>query len=101
MPVNIIENWSDIVGEVIAIKPGTDLPGFSKVQMEVLIVEPVEGYPNLLENAINDRIEVLFPGDLQGELGIVKGSVVECRVRRAGGQRTYVHRDGITVRRIG
>lgn len=97
MPVSIIENWSDIVGEVRQMRPEVDVPGFTCVEMDVRRVEGVEGFANLLEDAVGKRLAVYFPAYRVVELGILVGSVVACRVRRAGIDRIYVHREHIEV----
>ncbi|HLC04318.1 MAG TPA: hypothetical protein VJK02_14885 [Anaerolineales bacterium] len=98
MPVSIIENWSDIVGEVWRIHPDAEVPGFTSVEIDVRQVERVEGFANLLEEAVGTRIEVGLPDNKLADLGITVGSVVACRVRKARIDKIYVHRERIAVR---
>ena len=103
MSVSMIENWSDILGMVQAVAVYDDLDGFDSVEVLVEQVMPVEGYPNLvatyLDEAEQPVLYVLMPVQVVLEYAITSGVVLECRVRRAGADRLFVHTDTITVHR--
>jgi hypothetical protein len=94
--VSIIENWTDIEGEVREIVQDEVLSGFESVLIGVRKATPVEGFANLLENEVGQRIAVLFPQDLVNELGISASVKLTCRVRKAAGRMLFVHREHIT-----
>jgi hypothetical protein len=103
MAVSMIENWTNILGLVQAVGEYQELHGFDSVEMLVEHVEPVEGFPDLvatyLAEADEPRLSVLMPVEIVSENEITEGVLVECRVRRAGLDRMFVHRDYVMVRR--
>jgi hypothetical protein len=103
MTVGMIENWARILGHVLDVADAEDLDDFDNVEVFVEQVEAVEGYPNLidiyLEEAEEPHICVLVPKELVVEYRIEAGVVLECRVRRAGVERIFAHREDIIVHR--
>ncbi len=99
MSVQIVENWSDVRGEVRSCGPSPAVKGFAAVELAVRAVDPVPGFANLLGEAVGTSLLVHVPQELADSLSIAPGSVVSCRVRRAGPDKAFVHRDGIVVRR--
>ncbi len=105
MTVGMIENWAKVLGQVLDVADDDELENFDNVEVFVEQVEPVEGYPNLidiyLEEAEEPHICVLVPKELVQEYEIEEGVVIECRVRRAGLERIFAHREYIIVHRPG
>ena len=101
MTVQIIENWSDIKGVVRSCNPSSDVRGFIAVEVMVEKVNPVEGFANLLGQALGKPLVVLIPEELVKSLGIAPDVAIECRVRRADLKRTFVHREHVSVHRSG
>lgn len=103
MKVEMIENWAKVFGHVLDVADDEELENFDNVEVFVEQVEPVEGYPNLievyLEEADQPHICVLVPKEVVQEYEIVEGVVIECRVRRAGLERIFAHREYIMVHR--
>lgn len=103
MSVSMIENWSDILGLVQAVGQDEELQGFDYVEVLVEQVIPVEGYPDLVANLLEEepepRLVVLMPVEIVTTYAIAPGVLVECRVRRAGPSRTFVHSDYVVVRK--
>jgi hypothetical protein len=103
MSVSMIENWAFIQGLVQAVSESQDLAGFDLVDVLVENVEPVEGYPDLIRTYLDEedepRLPVLMPAELVVEYAIETGVLLECRVRRAGLDRVFVHREYVTVHR--
>ena len=97
MAVQIIENWSKIIGIVQSLQPSTEVDEFLAVEVEVQSVQPVEGFPNLLDDAIGKNLVIHMPKTLAEELGITAFDRIECRVRQAGPNRYFVHREYVTV----
>jgi hypothetical protein len=101
MPVQIIENWSDVRGVVRSCYPSPDVGGFIAVEVVVARVLPVEGFANLLAHKEGESLEVLIPEELIKFLGIVQGVTIACRVRRAGRDRVFVHRNHLSAHASG
>lgn len=103
MKVEMIENWAKVFGHVLDVADDEELENFDNVEVFVEQVEAVEGYPNLievyLEEADQPHICVLVPKEVVQEYEIVEGVVIECRVRRAGLERIFAHREYIMVYR--
>lgn len=103
MSVSMIENWADILGLVQAVGQDSELQDFDSVELLVEQVIPVEGYPNLVETYLEEeaepRLVVLMPVEMVTTYEITPGVVVECRVRRAGMSRMFVHSDYVVVRK--
>jgi hypothetical protein len=97
MAVQIIENWSRITGIVQSLQPSTELDEFMVVDVEVQSVEPVEGFPNLLKEAFGKILAIHVPETLVVEAGIKVFDHIECRVRMAGFNRVFVHREYVQV----
>jgi|GEM_PF-1518463 len=101
MTVQMVENWSFIRGIVDNCMDEPDLPEFVGVIVMVEAVDPVDSYPNLLSQAAGSELPVLFPKQLVENLNLQVGDCICCRVRRAGLQRIFVHREHIEVERPG
>jgi hypothetical protein len=103
MSVSMIENWAIIQGLVQAISESRELDGFDLVDVLVENVETVEGYPNLVKSYLDEanepRLPVLMPVETVVDYHIEVGVIVECRVRRAGLDRVFVHREYVSVHR--
>ena len=97
MAVQIIENWSKVTGIAQSLQPSTEVDEFMVVDVEVQSVEPVEGFPNLLEDAVGKILAIHLPEAFAEKLGITPLDRIECRVRKAGLDRYFVHREYVTV----
>jgi len=97
MAVQIIENWSKVTGIVQSLQPSAEVVKFMLIFVEVQSVEPVEGFPNLLKDAVGKILAIHLPETLAEELGVTALDRIECRVRQGGPNRYFVHRDDITV----
>ena len=99
MSVQIIENWSYVNGVVRSSNPSSDVAGFLEVEVEVEKVTPVEGFANLLGHTEGKPLVILIPEELVKSIGITVGVMIACRVRRANLDRTFAHRDSVSVHR--
>jgi hypothetical protein len=97
MSVNIVENWTDVEGEVLRLKSESEAPAFITVTLELRRVQPVAGFANLIDRREGDTLEVLFPSEIVHQLKLKGGDVLSCRVRKTGLQRCYVHRESVSV----
>jgi hypothetical protein len=80
--VQVVENRADIDGRVLAVRPDTVRADHHVVTVDVGAAAPVEGYPNLFASAPGKQLEIVLPAALAKPLQV--GTVVRCRVRRAG-----------------
>ncbi|HEU4388180.1 MAG TPA: hypothetical protein VFV34_10305 [Blastocatellia bacterium] len=94
--VQIVENWSDIEGEVKASHP-SDVPGSVSIRILVTKVSSVEGFSNLLADAEGTTVEVNAPEDLASDRGVRAGVTIRCRVRRAGPKNIFLHPEQLVV----
>ena len=94
--VQIIENWSDLMGVVQAISP-TANNKFIAITIRVTSSVPVEGYAHLLDKVVGKEIEVLMPANLIEEYKLTIGMIVQCRVRRADIRRNFIHKGYLKV----
>jgi hypothetical protein len=101
MSVQMIENWADVLGEVLEVMPISDLADFDQVVLLVQRIEPVEDYPNLVETYLQEagepRLVVLVPVEVVLTYQITQGVLLACRVRRAGPDRVIIHRQHVQV----
>lgn len=101
MTPSIIENWAVVLGQVLTIGPSEEPPGFDIVELKVIELHEVEGYPNLVASYLEEEAEpllpVLIPEEIITQFQIDAGTLIECRVRRSGIDRIFVHRKYITI----
>ena len=97
MSVNIIENWSDIVGRVVEQISTTQESGFKAWEVIVEEVHEVKGFTNLMEETRGSTILLLFPQEIDEGLSLVEGSLIRCRVRQADLKKYFVHRDFVEL----
>lgn len=99
MSVQMIENWSEIEGQVTGLWPDRELEAFTVVEITVSGVGPVEGYAHLLAQLEEgSRLEVLFPDEIVEELDLAVGDELVAQVRRGGLERVFVHRERVRVK---
>lgn len=99
MSVQMIENWSEVEGQVTGLWPDRELEAFTVIEITVSRVDPVEEYPNLLRHIeLGSRLEVLFPNEIVEELDLAVGDELVAQVRRAGLERVFVHRERVQVK---
>lgn len=85
--VQIVENWSLIHGRVTSIASAPELSGFTRVELEVVAVDPVEGLPNLLEGHAGGSLSVYLPAADASRLSA--GETATLRARRGGIDRAF------------
>ena len=91
--VKVIENWADITGRLVAFRSHPELSGYVIATLAVFTVNGVPGFPNLLEYAKGQTIEVNVPAAKSVELEGAKGTQVSWRVRKAGPTSIFAHPD--------
>ncbi len=94
--VQIVENWVDVRGEVVAVRPG-EQAGFDVVTLRLAEVVPVPSYPALVKGAPGVLLDVLVPAEIVSARRIAVGVRLKGRVRRAAPDRVFAHREQIDV----
>jgi hypothetical protein len=97
MPVNIVENWTEIKGEVLRVIRRRETPKSLAVTIKLHNVKPVAGFANLIDRQAGETLEALFPIEIVDQMKFEVGDVLSCRVRKAGLERYYVHREHVSV----
>jgi hypothetical protein len=87
--VQIVENWADVEARVLSVRDDPSRPGARLASLEVTAVHDVASFPNLLKHAAGSRLDVVVPETMPGSIDA--GSVVRCRVRRAGPSAIFAH----------
>ena len=87
--MQIIENWTDVVGKVEDVAPSDVSDDFVKMKVAVNQTKPVKGFANLLEDAKGQTLDVEVPRQAAEQLQ--PGAKVSCRLRRAGNRKIFAH----------
>ena len=95
--MQIIENWSDVQATVIDLKESSSLAEFGQAALTVHLAENVPGFANLMVDTVGQRIDVFIPLDLIRQAKVQVNNQIRCRVRKAGPDRYFVHRESLQV----
>lgn len=87
-------NWAIVIGVVRARREGTIGRDWDTLVIAVESVQDVEGYYNLLSEAVGTELEVFVPSDTASAQ---PGTRVRCRVRREAPKRNFSERSGAEV----
>lgn len=85
MSVQIQENWTDIEGKVLDVRPSPTRNGFVEIEISVEAAKPVPHFVDFLGKHVGGVLVVSFREDCIEGKRPVKGSRISVRVRR--GQR--------------
>ena len=91
----MIENWSCIVGLVLAIMASPDGDTHRVVRIQVERVDPIAGFPDLLGDRVGATIEVMVGAEQLARATPQPGERVRMRVRRGGPTRIFAHPDWV------
>lgn len=80
--MQIVENWSRIVGHVERWTPPKDAADHGEVIVRVERVEAVKGYRNLLDDAAGTSLRVRIPASAAPGLDPAEGTAIAVDVRR-------------------
>jgi len=97
MAVSIIENWTNLEGQVQSVVPAPDMAKHIIVEIRVHRTQAVEGFSNLLAEASGTVVRVYIASDVAKKVGLAAGVQLRCRVRRGGLQRIFAHPTEIRV----
>jgi hypothetical protein len=98
MQVQMIENWAVLEGEVQAVAPAPEMPGFDVVELVVHAVRDVPGYRNLFAKSAGETLRVHVPHESAIARGLAPGVRVTCRVRKASPSAVFVNPREIETR---
>jgi hypothetical protein len=93
--MQIIENWTDLVGEIEGYE---EAPDFVTVRLKVAKAAPVEGYENLLAETPGQTINIKVQPELAKKSQLKAGALLTCRVRRAGSNRYFAHPEHCSIK---
>jgi hypothetical protein len=91
MQMQIVENWSDLAGDVVAWHPLSPLTGFGIAEVRVRSVAPVGMFPNLLQDTVGETVKIFVPTAAALRLNLAPSAMIRCRVRKAGPSSMFVH----------
>jgi hypothetical protein len=89
--MQIVENWSDVEGEIKEFAPNPSDPSSSLAKVVVCSAEPVASFPNLLANHVGKEITVRIPSPPAQENAFEPGAHVRLRIRQGGPDRFFSH----------
>jgi len=93
--VQMIENWSDVHGEIKSLSPSPSDPASCLATVKVNGSDRVASFPNLLEKKVGDEITVQVPHAAVERAALAAGSRVRLRVRQGGLDRFFAHPDQV------
>lgn len=91
MQVQIVENWTDLSGDVVTWQPSSTLTGFGIAEVRVRGAAPVASFPNLLHDATGNTVRVYVPTAAAARLNLSPGARVRFRVRKGGPRAIFAH----------
>lgn len=97
MKVPIIENWSDIAGEIKSVRLSSEMKGFVSAEIVLHDVRAVPEFANLLDGRVGESISVNVPQELGQRLGLKAGATFRGRIRQGGVKNYFVHPEHATL----
>ena len=88
--MQIVENWTDIKGEVMDSSQGT-ADDFIMLKVKVEDAKDVKGHRNLLADRVGEVIQVNVPKSLWESLDIKQRATAVMRVRMSSSRKLFVH----------
>lgn len=80
--MQVRENWTELEGEVVDVRPSPTREGFVELDIAVRAARPVEGFANFLADCVDSTVTVKIRADAAGVDKLVKGARVSVRARR-------------------
>ena len=91
--MQVVENWSDLVGVVEAVQATTAKPGYACIVLKIENMHDVDGYPNLINADASEILSVYLPEELCASRDVGKGERISCRIRLVKPGLYYLHSD--------
>ena len=89
--VHVVENWADVTGRLVAIRPDSTLEDHVSVTLDQSTIRSVPGFPNLFEADQGQAIHVNVPVAAARRLEALLGTTVSWRIRKAGPSSNFAH----------
>lgn len=97
MMVNIIENWTEVTGEISAIDFEQTPKGFVTVTLRILEMKEFKHYLNLLRPNAENEIPVKLVSNVTQALNLKKGIKINAVIRAVGLNNYFFKQDSIKV----
>ena len=95
--MQIVENWSEITGTILATETSIKPKNYNAMTIAVEAIEPVEDYPELISQMVEQEANVYINSDLYESLRLRPGTLIRSRVRLGNTGRLFVHPQHIEV----
>lgn len=82
--MQIIENWTYLIGIIISILPSPDMPDFYEVHVRIEALKQVESYPILVQGSQGDAIVVFARRSQVKNPDHATGKPFSAHIRAAG-----------------
>ena len=97
--MQVRENWTDLEGEVVDVRPSAARGGFVELDIAVRAARSVEGFADFLTPCVGTTVTVKIRADAVGVDDLVKGARVSVRARRGRApDEIFAHTRSLTVR---
>lgn len=93
--MQIVENWSDVEGEVKKLLPNPSDPSITLATIAVEAATPVASFPNLLAGRVGNEITVGIATAAVQRSCVAPGHRVHLRIRQAGPEKFFSHPDHV------
>ena len=96
--VQIRENWTDLEGEIVDVRPSPRRPGFVDVEVRVDAAAPVESFADFLGDRVGQALVVQFRERCLEGRSLGRGRRLCVRARRGQGtDDVFAHSESFTI----
>ena len=93
--VNIVPNWTEVVGKVKAISPHESLTGYSKIVLQVKSTSDVKGFKNLMTDKDMSEVSAIISDEALTEKKIKAGMNIVCHIRLTQNRENFVNPESL------
>jgi hypothetical protein len=93
--MQVIENWSDLTGQVVRLQDDAERPGYKLLDLAVKIADPVPGVAHLLADKQGSNLSLHVPASAATNLAT--GDNITVRARLAGPNLFFSHPENLSV----
>jgi hypothetical protein len=93
--VNIVPNWTEVVGRVRAISPHESLKGYSKIILDVKSTSDVKGFRNLMTDKDMSEVSAIISDEALAEKKIKEGMNIVCHIRLTQNRENFVNPESL------
>jgi hypothetical protein len=95
--VQIVENWANVTGRIVAIGATAAAAGHTPIIVQIEQARPVSGFVNLLAESAGETIIVNIRDATAERFDITPGALFSGLVRRHGLSTWYAHPEEIRI----